>query len=133
MPSTRPRTYYEDLLEAGVKLYEHRERVLHAKTAVIDGVWSTIGSTNFDSWSFMRNDELNVVIIGVDFADQMEALFKRDIAASKEVTREDWSSRPIWTRVRDWISPPHGPLALTLLKDTGFPPLFNPLNTCDFR
>ncbi|HEY3277707.1 MAG TPA: cardiolipin synthase [Syntrophorhabdaceae bacterium] len=98
------RSYYEDLLEAGVKVYEHNDRVLHAKTAVIDGVWSTIGSTNFDLWSFMRNDELNAIILGVDFANQMESLFKRDIGASSEVTRQEWSGRPIWTRMREWIA-----------------------------
>ncbi len=61
-----------------VKLYEHKDRVLHSKTAVVDGVWSTVGSTNLDLWSFIRNDEINAIILSTDFASQMEDLFISD-------------------------------------------------------
>ncbi|HTR44192.1 MAG TPA: phospholipase D-like domain-containing protein, partial [Thermodesulfovibrionales bacterium] len=57
------RYYYGDLLKAGVKLFERRKSMLHAKTAVIDGVWSTVGSTNLDFWSFASNDEVNAIIL----------------------------------------------------------------------
>ncbi len=97
-------SHYEDMLEAGIKLYEHRDRVLHAKTAVIDGVWSTIGSTNFDLWSFARNEEINAIILGVDFANQLEALFEKDKEESIEVTPGEWSVRPLFTRMREWIA-----------------------------
>ena len=66
------RYYYDELLEAGVKLYERRNAILHAKTAVIDGVWATVGSTNLDFLSFSKNFEINTVILSSDFAAEME-------------------------------------------------------------
>lgn len=97
-------SHYEDLLESGVKLYEHRGRVLHAKTAVIDGVWSTVGSTNLDLWSFIRNDEINAIVLGTDFASQMEDLFTKDKENSKEIVRDEWSRRPLWNRIREFFA-----------------------------
>jgi cardiolipin synthase A/B len=97
------RSHYEDLLEAQVKIYERSDRVLHSKTAVIDGVWSTIGSTNLDLWSFLRNNEINAIIIGVDFANQMESLFKKDIEESKRISKEEWSQRALWSRMKEWL------------------------------
>ncbi len=98
------RSYYEDLLESGVKLYERSGGMLHAKTAVIDGVWSTVGSSNLDLWSFARNDEVNTVILGPDFAAEMTAMYSDDIKASQEITPEAWKSRPLPGRVREWFS-----------------------------
>ncbi|HUJ89387.1 MAG TPA: cardiolipin synthase [Syntrophorhabdales bacterium] len=98
------RSHYEDLLESGVKLYERRGGMLHAKTAVIDGVWSTVGSTNLDLWSFARNDEVNAVILGQDFAAEMEAMFTADIEASHEIRPEEWKSRPLTGRMKEWFS-----------------------------
>lgn len=98
------RSRYEDLLESGVKLYERRGGMLHAKTAVVDGVWSTIGSTNLDLWSFARNDEVNAVILGQGFAAEMEAMFAADIKASKEITPQEWRSRPLTSHIKEWFS-----------------------------
>jgi cardiolipin synthase len=95
------RSFYEDLLEAGVKIFERKNRLLHAKTATIDGVWSTVGSTNLDWRSLADNDELNAVILGPDFAGQLEAMFRKDIADSTEITREAWRRRAIKDRVRE--------------------------------
>ncbi len=98
------RSRYEDLLESGVRLYERRSRMLHAITAVIDGVWSTVGSTNLDQLSFQNNNEINAIILDTDFADAMEELFNRDVAASNEITRDAWSQRPPWDRVMELFS-----------------------------
>ena len=98
------RSHYEDLLESGVKVYERQSSILHAKTAVIDGVWSTVGSTNFELWSFMRNNEINAIILGVDFAKVMEELFKKDLAESKEITPENWSRRPVFDRMKEFFA-----------------------------
>lgn len=95
------RSYYEDLLEAGVKIHERRARLLHAKTAVIDGVWSTVGSTNLDWRSLTTNAELNAVVLGPEFGEQMEASFQHDIAESDEITREKWAARPFTDRLRE--------------------------------
>jgi cardiolipin synthase A/B len=98
------RSYYEDLFEAGVKVYERRNAMLHAKTAVIDGVWSTVGSTNMDLWSFLRNYEVNAVILGTDFAGQLEALFSIDLQASNQIVVEEWKKRPFSERLREWFA-----------------------------
>ncbi|WP_454689597.1 phospholipase D-like domain-containing protein [Achromobacter aloeverae] len=87
------RSYYTQLLEAGAHLYERRDALLHAKTAVIDGVWSTVGSSNMDWRSFALNYELNAVILGPDFGGEMEALFERDVAEATPVTAEGWARR----------------------------------------
>jgi len=73
------RSHYSTLLEGGVKIYERTGALLHSKTAVIDGVWSTVGSTNLDWRSFLDNDEINAVILGREFAQQMQTQFARDL------------------------------------------------------
>lgn len=98
------RSHYRRLLEAGVKLYEHTASVLHAKTAVIDGVWSSVGSTNMDLWSFVRNDEVNAVILGRDFGEQMEAMFEHDLQESRAITLEAWNKRPFRERFKEWFA-----------------------------
>ena len=96
------RSYYDELLAGGIKVYERKTAMLHAKTAVIDGVWSTIGSTNLDMRSFLHNDEVNAVVISTDFAERMEALFQRDLRESVEVTAEEWRQRGLRERLREW-------------------------------
>lgn len=94
-------SYYEDLLEAGVKIYERKNRLLHAKTATVDGVWSTIGSTNLDWRSLQHNDELNAVVLGPDFAATMNAMFDQDRGLSTQITRESWADRPVVERLKE--------------------------------
>ena len=101
LPWYAGRYYYDELLEAGVKLYEFRNAVLHAKTAVIDGVWSTVGSTNLDFLSFSQNFEVNAVILGRNFALEMEALFAKDLEQSEPVSLEKWRQRPWLDRLRE--------------------------------
>ncbi len=78
--------------------------MLHAKTAVIDGVWSTVGSTNMDLWSFLRNDEVNAIILGQDFADKMEAMFQSDLQESNQILLEQWEERPLGDRFKEGFS-----------------------------
>ena len=96
------RHYYSELLRSGVKLYEHKSSLLHAKTAVIDDVWSTVGSTNMDYLSLLNNDEVNAVILNKDFADQMEKMFAKDLADSRQINRDEWKKRPVLPRLREW-------------------------------
>jgi cardiolipin synthase len=98
------RSYYEELLQAGVKIFERRDRMLHAKTALIDGVWSTIGSTNLDWRSFLHNDEVNAVILGQEFGEQMRAMFESDLAASNAITLEQWNQRSLVMRLKEQAS-----------------------------
>ena len=97
------RYHYARLLKAGVKIYEHSNSLLHAKTAVLDGVWSTVGSTNMDYLSLMSNDEVNAVILSKEFALQMEAMFARDLADSKPILRKEWEKRPLLPRMGEWF------------------------------
>jgi cardiolipin synthase len=97
-------SYYEDLLESGVKLYKRRNALLHAKTLVIDGVWSTVGSTNMDFWSFSTNDEVNAVILSREFAIKMEKMFAGDLAESDEIRWEEWKKRPLSRKIKEWFS-----------------------------
>jgi cardiolipin synthase len=96
--------FYAQLLEAGVKIFELQIAVLHAKTAVIDGAWSTIGSANIDRRSFLHNYELNVVVMDPAFGRDMESAFNEDLRDSKEVTLERWKHRPWSDRIREWAA-----------------------------
>jgi cardiolipin synthase len=98
------RSSYQGLLDAGVRLYERSGAVLHSKTAVIDGVWSTVGSTNFELWSFVTDDEANAVVIDRGFAREMEASFQEDLAQSKEILPDEWKHRPFIDRAKEFIS-----------------------------
>ena len=98
------RSYYTGLLAAGVKLYERMGAVLHAKSAVIDGVWSTVGSTNLDSRSFLDNDEINAVILGRDFGQKMQAMFADDLRASQPVDKDAWEQRPAQLKLKEWAA-----------------------------
>jgi cardiolipin synthase len=98
------RSYYTDLLEAGVKIYERQNALLHSKTVVIDGVWSTVGSSNLDWRSFLHNKELNLVILGREFGRQMEAMFEVDRKQSVQIEREAWARRPLDVRMKEWMA-----------------------------
>jgi cardiolipin synthase len=95
------RSYYDELLSAGVKIYERRRALLHAKTVLIDGVWSTVGSTNLDWRSFLHNQELNAVVLGAGFGTQMRASFERDVANSEQITLDKWRWRSPGTRAKE--------------------------------
>ncbi|PQO97369.1 cardiolipin synthase [Massilia phosphatilytica] len=96
--------FYDQLLEGGVHIFELQIAVLHAKTAVIDGGWSTIGSANIDRRSFIHNYELNVVVIDPMFGAAMESAFNEDLRDSKEVTLERWRHRPWSDRFKEWMA-----------------------------
>jgi cardiolipin synthase len=97
------RHYYTDLLKSGVKLYEHSTSLLHAKTATVDQVWSTVGSTNMDFMSLLNNDEVNAVVLDKEFAAEMEQMFVRDLADSKQIQLTEWKKRPLLHKVREWF------------------------------
>ena len=98
------RSHYQKLLDGGVRIYERKDALLHAKTAVIDGVWSTVGSTNMDWRSFLHNDELNVVILGEGFGNEMERMFRLDLDASTPIDRESWARRGPLLRFRELMA-----------------------------
>jgi len=95
------RSYYTELLRGGVRIHERRGAVMHAKTVCIDGVWSTIGSTNLDWRSFLHNDEINAVILSRGFAVQMEAMFAADLQESQAITLAQWQRRSLTLRLKE--------------------------------
>jgi cardiolipin synthase A/B len=87
------------LLMAGIEIYEYQAALLHAKTMVVDGVWATVGSTNFDNRSFALNDELNVVLYDRAVVERMVTAFEADLANSRRVTYEAWQNRGLRTKL----------------------------------
>jgi cardiolipin synthase A/B len=98
------RFHYAPLLEAGARIYEYAGPMLHAKTAVVDGVWATVGSSNIDFRSFIHNDEANATVIGADFGARMERMYLDDLARAREITREEWARRSWAERVRQRLA-----------------------------
>jgi cardiolipin synthase len=75
--------------------------MLHAKTAVIDGIWSTVGSSNLDYLSFLHDDEANATIVGSDFGQQMENLFQLDLNHAQPIELGKWKRRSAWERIKE--------------------------------
>jgi cardiolipin synthase A/B len=98
------RSFYDELLKNGVKIYQLQVAVLHAKSAVIDGTWSTVGSANIDRRSFLHNYELNVVVVDPAFGRDMESAFQEDLRDSKEITLEEWRNRPWSDRIKEFAA-----------------------------
>jgi len=90
---------YGKLLKAGIEIYEYNRTMLHQKTMVVDGVWSTIGTTNFDNRSFALNEESNISVHNQALAKQLEDIFFKDLPACEQVTLASWSRRGWKTRV----------------------------------
>ena len=84
------------LLQAGAEIYEFQPTMFHCKVMVVDGLWSSVGSTNFDNRSFRLNDEANLNIFSAEFAARQTAIFNEDLKRSRRVTYEEWQNRP-WT------------------------------------
>lgn len=89
-------------LRAGIRIHEYQPTMYHAKMLVVDEHWSTIGSANFDERSFRLNDEANLNVHDRDFALEQIAIFDADLALSREITLEEWESRPAWDKFLDW-------------------------------
>lgn len=90
---------YEELLNAGVKVYEYQPTMLHSKTIVADGVWSSIGSMNFDNRSMAFNDESNLVVLDTTFGAQMDSVFLDDLRYSKQITLDEFRRRSVWSKM----------------------------------
>jgi len=98
------RLHYDYLLRRGIRIFEYQPTMMHAKTMVVDGIWSTVGSSNFDERSFRLNDEVNVNILSEPIAHQMETMFFEDMARSREVTLRRWFKRGMTERLKEKIA-----------------------------
>lgn len=97
------RSHYSDLLESGVRILEIDGVILHSKTVTIDGVWSAVGSSNFDHRSVLFNDEVDAVVLGLDTARGLEAIFEEDRKGAREIKLDEWRKRPLTDRVGDFF------------------------------
>jgi cardiolipin synthase len=104
------RGYFSQLLEAGVKLLRYRDAMVHAKTATIDGTWSTVGTANIDRLSLTGNYEINVEIIDPALAGSLEGIFRVDESNCLELTRGEWEARDIYRRFTEFVLNPLRPL-----------------------
>lgn len=96
-------SHYTDLLTEGVKIYERKAALLHAKTAVIDGVWSCVGSANLDWRSGVDNDEVTAVILSREFGQRMLKAYALDQAQSDQIHLEEWEHRSFQDRLKEWF------------------------------
>src|SRR5581483_4977439 len=97
------RRLYGDLLKNGAQIYEYQPSMIHTKSMVVDGVWSVVGSTNFDSRSFGLNDEANLAALDEGLAGRLEQDFQRDLADSRRITYREWRRRSPVERVNEWL------------------------------
>jgi cardiolipin synthase A/B len=95
------RSDYAALLKSGVKVYEWQGEMLHAKTATVDGVWSTVGTSNLDWWSIARDNEVNAVILSHSFASEMNAMFLNDLKNAHEIQLDQWKKRGLSERLHE--------------------------------
>ena len=103
---TASRSHYGPLLLGGIHVYEYKASLMHAKTIIVDSVWATIGSTNFDNRSFALNQEINLTVYNREIAQQLERIFADDLKYAERVTYEQWQSRSLYERVMEMFAFP---------------------------
>lgn len=105
VPLTRwaARSHYERLLRAGVRIYEYRPSMVHAKTMVADGRWISVGTMNLDARSFVHNDEINLLAWDAEAGRALEAMFLEDLRHSRQIRAASFGRRPWQQRVQEFI------------------------------
>lgn len=98
------RSHYADLLRAGVRIFEWHEALMHAKTAVIDSAWASIGSTNLDWRSIVHNYEADLIVHDEAFARELGERFQADVAEAQEVKLDEWERRPASEKAKEWFA-----------------------------
>ena len=95
------RAAYNELLEAGARLFEYQPTMLHAKTLCIDGIWSSVGTVNFDNRSFQLHDEITLCVWDQRFAQELGSAFADDLSRSDEIDAPRWNRRPLRQRAAE--------------------------------
>ncbi|HSD73059.1 MAG TPA: phospholipase D-like domain-containing protein [Thermoanaerobaculia bacterium] len=103
------RSKFGDLLRAGVKIFEYQPAMMHAKTMVVDGIFATVGSTNFDNRSFRYNDEIDLAVYDEQIAGRLQAMFEADLGRSRAYTYDQWIHRPALKRFIELVLEPVRP------------------------
>ncbi len=100
------RAKWGPLLKAGVKIYEYEPTMYHCKMMIVDDVWVSVGSANFDNRSFKLNDEANLNVFSADFALEQIRVFEEDKKRSRLVSYEEWKHRSLWKRIMEVLTGP---------------------------
>jgi cardiolipin synthase len=98
------RSRWGELLEAGVEFYEYQPTMFHCKVMVVDDLWTSVGSTNFDNRSFRLNDEVNLNVYDREFAMKQVQDFQEDLKKTRKITLQEWNNRPAWDKFKDWLA-----------------------------
>ena len=98
------RSTWGPLLDAGIRIFEYQPTMFHCKVMVVDGLFTSVGSTNFDDRSFRLNDEASLNVFDASVAADQAKIFEEDLAQSKEYKLADWTARPLWQRLSEWAS-----------------------------
>src|SRR5918997_1707346 len=101
---TAGRAAYDELIEAGIEIYEYCPTMLHAKTLTVDRIWSSVGSVNFDNRSFQLHDEVTLCVQSERFAGELHNQFERDLEASERIEPDGWADRPMTQRARERVT-----------------------------
>lgn len=100
---TSSRRLYGPLLKAGAQVFEYKPSMMHAKVMIVDGLWSVVGSTNFDNRSFGLNDEVNLAALDQQLAARLQIDFALDLAESEAISYDDWKRRSLLDRAHEWL------------------------------
>jgi len=103
------RHHYDELLTGGMQLFLYEDAMIHSKTAVIDSVWSTIGTANLDQLSLLGNYEINLEAYSTRLAAVMEHIFETDLTNCTPLSINDWRRRPFYAQVSEQILAPTRP------------------------
>jgi len=101
---TAGRAAYDDLIDAGIDIYEYCPTMLHAKTLTVDEIWASVGSVNFDNRSFQLHDEVTLCVQSERFAGQLHEVFESDLDVSERIDPDEWRGRPITQRARENVT-----------------------------
>jgi cardiolipin synthase A/B len=101
---TAGRASYDELIDAGIEIYEYCPTMLHAKTLTVDGVWASVGSVNFDNRSFQLHDEVSLCVQGESFAGELHDIFESDLGVSERIEPDGWADRPVTQRARERVT-----------------------------
>jgi cardiolipin synthase len=96
--------HFGTLLKRGVKIWEYHRTLLHQKVIVVDGIWSCVGSTNFDDRSFQLNDEVSIGVLDRNVAAQLRAAFDADLRFARQVDLKTWRDRSVWHKLQDGVA-----------------------------
>ena len=95
---------YGLLLQKGIKIWEYQKTLLHQKVIIVDGVWSCVGSTNFDRRALQLNDEVSMGVLDAGLASQLKSVFADDLKFCKERHFDEWKHRGIWHKAEDGLA-----------------------------